>query len=53
MKKYFAVPANHTANWGQILDYAENAGFIRTGNDLCGSRQYNAKSGVIVFKLHV
>lgn len=53
MKKYFAVPAAHCATYGDIIDFAENAGFIRTGNDLCGSRQYNAKTGVIVFKIQL
>jgi hypothetical protein len=53
MTKYFAVPANKTATWGEIIDFAETAGYVRCGNDFIGCRQYNSPSGKIVFKLDV
>lgn len=52
MPKYIAIPAAHCANYRDILDYAA-ARYDVAGNDFCGSRQYNASTGVIVFKLDV
>jgi len=52
MPKYIAIPADKTADWSDILDYAA-CRYDVAGNDFIGSRQYNAPSGKIVFKLDV
>lgn len=49
MTKYIAIPADKSGNWNDILDHAETLGIY--GNDFMGSRQYNAPSGKLVFKL--
>jgi len=48
MPKYLAIPADAATTWDGILDHAEKFGIY--GNDFIGSRQYNAKNGVKVFK---
>lgn len=50
MPKYITIPADQSATWGDIFDYAA-ARYDVAGNDFIGSRQYNAPSGKIVFKL--
>lgn len=52
MPKYIAIPADKSGTWSEILDHAA-ARYDVAGNDFIGSRQYNAPSGVIVFKLEV
>lgn len=52
MPKYIAIPADKTGSWSEILDFAAARHDV-AGNDFIGSRQYNAPSGKIVFKLDV
>lgn len=52
MPKYIAIPADKSADWSDILAHAANR-YDVAGNDFIGCRQYNAKNGVIVFKLDV
>lgn len=51
MPKYLAIPADKSATWDGIFEYAEKFGIY--GNDFIGSRQYNAKTGVKVFKFEL
>jgi len=52
MAKYIVIPADKTADWSEILEHAANR-YDVAGNDFIGSRQHNAESGKIVFKLEV
>lgn len=49
--QYIVIPADKSASWSSILDHAASR-YDVAGNDFIGSRQYNAPSGKIVFKLY-
>lgn len=52
MPKYIVIPADKTAHWSDILDYAAGR-YDVAGNDFIGSREYRSSTGKWVFKLDI